>query len=84
MCYSPDFLNAAWQDFHRETGAPEGAADPDAFIRWTYARALAHRQPRYAAIAQNWGIKVAASDIATIRDAADFDALMQRTLEGTP
>ena len=27
--------------------------DPDAFVRWTYARALAHRQPRYRAIADH-------------------------------
>jgi hypothetical protein len=82
MCYSADFLDQSWSNYLNETGQPEQAVDPDAFIRWTYARAMAHRQPRYAAIAKNWGIKVAASDVAQVRDAADFDALMQRALEG--
>ena len=37
------------------------AVDPDAFVRWTYARALAHRQPRYGAMADRWGVTVPAS-----------------------
>ena len=36
-------------------GQNEGNVDPDAFVRWTYAEALAHRQPRYEGIAQ-WGL----------------------------
>jgi len=82
MCYAPDFLDQCWAAYLAESGQPEDAIDPDAFIRWTYARAMAHRQPRYGAIAKNWGVTVAASDIAQVRDAADFDALMMRALEG--
>jgi hypothetical protein len=41
----------------REGGGPD-AVDPDDFIRFTYARALAHRQPLYSAMARNWGLKV--------------------------
>ena len=47
MCYQPDFLTEAWAEYLRDTGMPEDQVDPDAFVRWTYARALAHRQPRY-------------------------------------
>ena len=50
--------------------------DPDAFIRWTYAQALAHRQPRYQEMARNWGVTVEASDMATVRDEADFVAVI--------
>ncbi|NKB27200.1 MAG: ATPase [Rhodobacteraceae bacterium] len=82
MCYAPDFLDQSWAAYLAETGQPDYAIDPDAFIRWTYARAMVHRQPRYGAIAKNWGVTVAASDIAQVRDAADFDALMMRALEG--
>jgi hypothetical protein len=54
--------------------------DPDAFIRWTYARALAHRQPRYVAMARNWGVTVEADDVARLHDAADFEALIADAL----
>ncbi len=56
--------------------------DPDAFVRWTYARALAHRQPRYAAMAK-WGITVTAEQVARVKDAADLHALIATALEGT-
>ncbi len=82
MCYAPDFLDQSWATYLAETGQPEETVDPDAFIRWTYARALAHRQPRYAAIAKNWGVTVAASDVSSISDASDFNTLMIRALEG--
>ena len=49
-----------------------GAVDPDAFVRWTYARALAHRQPRYRAMAENWGVTVKADDVAKVRSEADL------------
>ncbi|MDO9525798.1 MAG: ATPase [Gemmobacter sp.] len=80
MYYQPGFLAAAWADYLDETGASETEVDPDAFVRWTYARALAHRQPRYAAMARNWGVTVTAEDVATVRDAADFDALIAKVL----
>jgi hypothetical protein len=79
MYYHPDFLAAAWADY--ATDRPLDQIDPDAFVRWTYARALAHRQPLYAAMAQNWGVSVTAEDIARVNSAAEFDALIARTLE---
>ncbi len=79
MYYQPAFLAAAWRDYTE--GRPETGVDPDAFVRWTYARALAHRQPRYAAMARNWGVKVAAGDVARIRSADDFTALVASALE---
>ena len=54
--------------------------DPDAFVRWTYARPLAHRQPRYAAMAR-WGVTVTAEEVAQVRDPADFDALIAAALD---
>ena len=46
--------------------------DPDEFVRWTYAQALAHRQPRYANMAQNFGITVDACAWETITSEATF------------
>ncbi|MDF0599515.1 ATPase [Psychromarinibacter sp. C21-152] len=81
MYYNPEFLLRAWSDYLAETVLPEEKVDPDAFIRWTYARALAHRQPRYRAMAENWGITVSAEEVAAVEEAADFDALIARALE---
>jgi hypothetical protein len=81
MAYRPDFLETAWARYLDETGQTEGAVDPDAFIRWTYAQALAHRQPIYEAMARNWGITVDARDMATVRDAHDFDRVIAAGLE---
>ena len=80
MCYQPEFLNAAWSDYLTEKGGSEGKVVPDAFIRRTYTRALAHRAPRYSAMAENWGIKVAASDVAQIRAEADMADIVAAAL----
>ncbi|GAA0292938.1 P-loop NTPase family protein [Rhodovulum strictum] len=81
MYYQPDFLHAAWAAYLDETGLTEPEVDPDAFVRWTYARALAHRQPRYAAMARNWGVKVTAEEVAKVTSPADFVELVARALE---
>ncbi|WP_353472527.1 ATPase [Salipiger sp. H15] len=83
MAYQPEFLEAAWTRYLDEKGVAETAVDPDAFIRWTYAQALNHRQPRYEAMARNWGLTVDASDVATVRDEADFVALIADALRAT-
>ncbi|MDP2063175.1 MAG: ATPase [Phaeovulum sp.] len=81
MYYQPAFLEAAWADYGSETGQPPEKVDPDAFVRWTYRRALAHRQPRYAAMARHWGIKVAAADVARLRSPHGFVELVAHALE---
>jgi len=80
MCYKADFLTKAWADYSAETGQTEDKVDPDAFVRWTYARALAHRQPRYRAMADNWGITVQADDIARVETEADMIYLIAKAL----
>ena len=79
MAYQPEFLNRCWQDYLAETGAAENEVDPDAFVRWTYAKALAHRAPRYAAMAR-WGITVSADDISALKSAEDFSSLIENAL----
>ena len=81
MYYQPLFLLAAWQTYLNQTGqSPEGV-DPDAFVRFTYARALAHRQPRYAAMARRWGVTVSADEVAQVATQADFTALIGRAID---
>ena len=79
MYYQPAFLQSAWTTYLAETNTTEDRVDPDAFVRWTYARALAHRQPRYAAMAK-WGVTVTAEDVARVKTPADFDTLIARAI----
>ncbi len=79
MYYQPAFLAEAWARYLAETGAAADEVDPDAFVRWTYARALAHRAPRYAAMARR-GVTVTAEEVATIGDAEGFNDLIARAI----
>lgn len=77
MYYQPAFLLAAWKDYGREHPGP---VDPDAFIRWTYARALAHRRPRYAAMARR-GVTVEADEVSGLASPGDFVDLIAAAIE---
>lgn len=79
MAYQPEFLLTAWHEYLSENNVQESDVDPDAFIRWTYARALAHRQPRYEAMARH-GVTITADDVGKLRNADDFTALIERLL----
>lgn len=76
MYYQPQFLERMWGQYRAETGLAPDRVDPDAFVRWTYAQALAWRQPRYEAMAAGWGITVTAEEVARVRTAADFGDLV--------
>jgi hypothetical protein len=69
-----------WQDYRATHSVTEETCDPDAFVRWTYARALAHRQPRYAAMARR-GVTVTAEEVSAVGSAPEFDALIARALD---
>lgn len=81
MYYEPGFLRSKWSQYLAEKGVGETEVDPDDFVRWTYAQAMDHRQPRYAAMAENWGVTIDASDVARIRDAEGFIELVAQSLE---
>ncbi|WP_128253876.1 ATPase [Falsirhodobacter deserti] len=80
MCYQPQFLEACWTRYLAEKDVTEDRVDPNDFIRWTYARALAHRQPRYEAMARR-GVTVTAEQVADLRDADSFVDLIAEALE---
>lgn len=81
MYYHPDFLIPAWQEYLSVNNVSDAEVDPDAFVRWTYARAMAHRQPRYAAMARTWGVSVTAEEVSQVRDTADFDAMIAAAID---
>ncbi|MFV0411411.1 MAG: ATPase [Paracoccus sp. (in: a-proteobacteria)] len=80
MYYQPEFLDRAWIAYRMEKGLREDQVDPDDFIRWAYARALAHRQPRYEAMARR-GVTITAEEVAEIRSVTDFNQLIARALD---
>ena len=74
MYYRPEFLDRLW------TAHGHDDVDPDVFGRTAYAEVIAARQPRYAAMARNWGVTVRAEDTADLRDAADVEDLVARAI----
>ena len=80
MCYQPAFLLSSWEKYQSETGLSPDKVNPDDFIRWTYARALAHRQPRYVQMAQ-WGITLQTDDVKNIYSPEYFEDLVASALD---
>lgn len=79
MAYQPEFLMRVWEAYLSENNVLETDVDPDAFIRWTYAQALAHRQPRYEAMAR-WGITITADQVGGLTTEADFVELIAQVM----
>ena len=80
MAYQPEFLASVWDEYLRERNAAPEEVDPDAFIRWTYSKALAHRQPRYEAMAK-WGVTVTADQVSHVKTEQDFENLIAESIE---
>ncbi len=81
MCYRASFTQTCWDDFLIENNVSDGDVDPNSFVRFAYRRAMAARQPAYAAMARNWGVTVTAEEVAAADTPAAFEALIGRALE---
>jgi hypothetical protein len=81
MYYKEDFLRQIWTEYLAETETSPDKVDPDAFIRYGFARLINHRRPRYQAIADNWGITIEADDVAEVHSGEDFSRLVSRALD---
>ena len=81
MSYDPVFLLATWQAYLAEFNTAPDQVDPDDFIRWALAKALAHRQPRYRKMADKWGITVPMDAVAQVKDTAGFVDMIADALE---
>lgn len=81
MYYRPEFLAAKWNEFKRlHKLRHDDDIDPAAFGPWGFEALLHDRLPRYQALADRFGYTIAASDLATVRDSADFLALMGKAI----
>ncbi len=83
MYFDPAALPGLWRDYCRENNVNEADVDPDAFMRFAYRRCLDHRLPLYRSMAENWGVSIAATEVARIGTAAEFDALIAAALAGS-
>lgn len=84
MYYQARFMRQLWDEYKNKHNLTGETVDPDAFVRFAYARALRHRAPLYGAMAQNWGVTVCAKDVADVRDAADVTAMITAALGKHP
>lgn len=81
MYYNETFLRGVWSDYLKETGLSETDVDPDAFIRWGFARLIEWRAPRYKTIADHWGVTIPAAEIEEARDPEAFLTLVDRAVK---
>ena len=73
MYYQETFLDEQLQLFLEETGLDSPAEIvPDEFVRWIFPRHVAHRRPKYEALAERYGYTVDARAIEQVTDEADF------------
>lgn len=79
MAYQPGFLAACWSEYLTEKGLKADKVNPDDFVRWTYARALAHRAPRYDAMSK-WGVTITPDQISGLQNSNDFEDLVAEVL----
>ena len=79
MCYEKSFLATKWEEFINLKNINANKVDPNEFIRWTYSKALSHRQPRYEKMSK-WGITVKAKDIEKVKNTNQFNSLLENTL----
>ncbi len=80
MYYRPEFLAQVWGEFLAQTGATAQTADPDAFLRFGYARLLDARQPRYHAMAR-WGVTVTAAEVEAAKTPEAFDNMIAAAID---
>ena len=78
--YNPAFLQTLWDEYLILQNKPGDQVDPDAFLRFGYARLLDHRQPRYAAMAK-WGVTISAEDVGRVHSPAEFDNLIATAID---
>ncbi len=81
LYYRPAFLGTAVRDYLEEQGLEYVAEiNPDEFTRWVFPRLFHSRVPRYEAIARPHGYTVSSTEVAQIRDEADFLGLVEAAI----
>jgi len=82
LYFNEDFFDLELARYMNECGHQEvEQIDPDHFAAWIFPHLVEHRRPRYEDIARRSGYTVSASDAATVRDEADFMAMVSAAMQ---
>lgn len=77
LYYRPAFLAEQVPQYCKAFGLQTvDAAEPDHFTRWVFPHLFHSRQPRYEAIARQYGYTVQSAEVARLRDERDFNELI--------
>ena len=81
MYYQEAFLDEQLKEFLEETGLGSPAEIvPDEFVRWIFPRHVAHRRPKYEALADRYGYTVDARAAECMTCEADFLELVAEAM----
>ena len=81
MYYQEAFLDEQLQEFLEETGLSSPAEIvPDEFVRWIFPRHVAHRRPKYEALADRYGYTVDARAAECVTGETDFLELVAEAM----
>lgn len=82
MYYQPAYLEAKWAEYKQLNAISDDACvDPDGFAVWGFEQLLHHRLPLYRKIAENFGYKISMNEVPRLQTAADFNALIAKTID---
>ncbi len=82
LYYQEPFLDAKLAEYLAETGCKSaGEIVPDDFVRWIFPALVAHRRPKYEALAAAYGYTIDARAVEAVRSEADFLELIASVLE---
>ena len=82
MYYRDDFFDRELPQYLWETGTPSiDVIDSDDFFRWIIPRLIAHREPLYRCIADEYGVTVDADEIIAIQSEDEFLEIVAAALD---
>ena len=81
MYYTEEFLIEHLDNYCNETGETNEKIDPDDFVRWVFPKLLDYRKEKYEDIANNYGYRVTASDVASVENESDFLNLINNSIK---
>ncbi len=82
LYYNEPFLDQKLAQYLQETALDgPGQIVPDEFVRWIFPSLVAHRRPKYEALAKRYGYTLNARQAEAITGEADFLNLVANALD---
>ena len=82
MYYRDDFFDQQLPQYLLDTSTPSiDVINPDDFFRWIIPRLIAHREPLYRRIADEYGVTIDADKIMAIRSEDEFVEIVSAALD---